>query len=101
MPPKPPSDEDQLFSGPKVARTSIPKSMKTSNTEEDPLSKRIFFFLGARAFTSGAWMAFAALALGIIFTILVTLKGFLCPDIATQQGYIPSYCPQKNVHQSQ
>ena len=95
MPPKRPTDEDELLSGPQVARKAIPKSMQTNAGKEDPLSKRIFFYLSGRAFVSGANLFFIILVLGVIFSVLVTIKGFLCPDVATQQQYLPSYCPQK------
>jgi hypothetical protein len=91
------TDEDTMLAGPAVARTAIPKQFKTSATEEDPLSKRILFYLSGKAFTSGAWAMFVLLILGLVFSVLVTIRGFLCPDVATDQSKVPSYCPQKST----
>lgn len=87
-------EEADLLAGPSVVRASIPKSMKTSATGEDSLLKRIFLYLSGRAFTSLAWALFIAMVLGFIFSFLVTIKGFLCPDVATDARTIPSYCPK-------
>jgi len=101
--PKLPSEpvEDTMLAGPAVARTAIPKSFKTSATDEDPLSKRLFFLLSGKAFTGGAWAIFAAIILGVVFSLLVMIKGFLCPDVATDARTIPSYCPQKAAPKGQ
>lgn len=83
-------EQDTLLAGPTVARTAIPGE----SAKEAPV-KHAMLFLSTQAFTSGAWLAFIALILGVIFSILVTVKGFLCPDLAVNQDTIPSYCPQK------
>lgn len=92
--------EDSVLGGPAVARKAIPKSFKTSETDEDPLSKRIWFYLSGKAFTSTAWLAFLALALALIFSIIITIRGFLCPDIAGTLA-VPSYCPKPAPAQQQ
>lgn len=87
-------DDAELLAGPTVARASIPKSLKASATGEDSLGKRIFLYLSGRAFSSVAWALFIVMILGFIFSFLVTIKGFLCPDVATDARTIPSYCPR-------
>lgn len=88
---------DSLAGGPAVARAAIPKSFRTNETGEDSLLKRAFFYLTSHAFTSIAWTMFFMLILGIIFSIIITFRGFLCPDVATDARQIPSYCPQKST----
>jgi len=88
-----PIEDDILAAGPAVARTAIPEGFKSSATEEDGLRKRMLFYITSHAFTTGAWLLFGGLILGIIFSILVTIKGFLCPDVVmTDKSKIPSYC---------
>ncbi|MDX2073512.1 MAG: hypothetical protein SFX19_03995 [Alphaproteobacteria bacterium] len=95
-----PKDEDALLAGPTVARKAIPKSFKASATEEDPLRTRIMLYLSSRVFTSTAWTMFALLILAVIFSIIITIRGFLCPDIAGVQN-VPAYCPRKIAPQQQ
>lgn len=88
-----PKQDDILSAGPQVVRTALPKGMKSSSTDEDSLQKRMMFYLTSRAFTSGAWAFFAILILGLIFSIIVTIRGFLCPDVAmVDKAQIPAYC---------
>jgi len=92
-----PIKEDNMAAGPEVARKAIPKSFKTNESGEDPLHKRLLLYISGRAFSSTAWMVFIAIIFGVIFSVVVMMKGFLCPDVATDSRTIPSYCPQKNV----
>lgn len=92
----PAKDDGDILAGPTVARKAIPKSLKASDTDEDSVGKRALLYLSGRAFSSTAWVVFVAMILGVIFSVLVTIKGFLCPDLATMQDTIPSYCPQKS-----
>lgn len=94
-------EEDSLAAGPAVARKAIPKSLKTSDSaDEDPLIRRLFLYVSGRAFSSTAWILFFALILGLIFSILITIRGFLCPDYAGVQK-VPSYCPKPVQSSSQ
>ena len=86
--------EESILTGPAVARKAIPKSFKTSDTEEDPLIKRMLFYITSHAFTSIAWVVFFILILGVIFSVVITVRGFLCPDIAGVMS-VPAYCPHK------
>ncbi len=94
-------DNDGLVSGPAVARKAIPKSFKTSDTGEDPLHKRILLYITGRAFSSFAWMLFILMILGLVFSVLVTARGFLCPDVATDKRTIPAYCPRQTAPRAQ
>jgi len=97
-------EEDQILSaGPSVARAAIPDSFKSSNdaTEEDPLRKRMMFWLTSRAFTSGAYALGFLLVLGLIFSVLVTVKGFLCPDVVmTDRSKVPAFCGSQKSKQA-
>lgn len=87
-------EDDALLSGPAVARDVLPKSMRSSKTSEDSLAKRLFLRFTGNAFSSLSFVLGIIVVLGIIFSVLVTIKGFLCPDFATTQQKNPSYCPK-------
>lgn len=86
---------DSLEKAPAVARTAIPKSFKASASGDDPLLKRMMLYMSGRAFSVTAWVLLITMCLALVFSILVTIKGFLCPDVATDQRSIPSYCPKR------
>lgn len=86
--------EDGILKGPSVARQALPKYMKSKEGEEDSLVKTAFLHTTGRAFKSGAGIMAILLILGVIFSIGVTIRGFLCPDFVTVTSRNPSYCPR-------
>jgi hypothetical protein len=86
-----PEKEDVLGAGPAVARQIIPKSLVPEEQQEDTAFKRGMLFVTSQAFKGGSWVAFFGLCLGLIFSVLVLVRGFMCPDLAVARE-LPSYC---------
>ncbi len=93
--PKKEESEDML-QGPSVARQAVPQYLKTKegNGESDSVFKMLMLIVTGRAMKSGAWFFMVLLILGIIFSLIVTVKGFVCPDFVTVESRNPSYCPR-------
>ncbi len=81
--------------GPTVGRRIIPAVFKVDNSASDSFLKRLLLYATGQAFSAAAWTVFIALALGIVFSIMVMVKAYLCPDVATSAEMRPSYCPRK------
>jgi hypothetical protein len=89
-------DKEEMLQGPSVARQAVPKYLQTKEgeNESDSTFKMLVLLATGRAMKSGAWFFMILLIFGIIFSIIVTVKGFLCPDFVTVESRNPSYCPR-------
>jgi hypothetical protein len=84
-------EDDVLTGGPAVARQFIPKSLVPESQQEDTGFKRLALYTTSQAFKGGSWVALFGLCLGMIFSLLVLARAFMCPDFATAKE-VPAYC---------
>lgn len=88
-------ESEDMLQGPSVARQAVPKYLQTKegDNESDSAVKTLMLLATGRAMKSGAWFFMVLLIFGTIFSVIVTAKGFLCPDFVTVESRNPSYCP--------
>jgi len=89
---KPQAQEDILTAGPSVAKTNYAKTLGSDATRKDTVTKRLFFYLTGNITASSFAMFVMVAILGIIFSLFIFAKAFICPDFASMKKNHSWYC---------
>jgi len=85
--------QDDFTSGPVVGKGKYPGSGPEDGTvPEVSLKRRIFLYLFGNAATGGIAMLLIVVIVGILFSLFVFAKAFLCPDFAGSKKSDAWYC---------
>ena len=91
------AQRDEFSSGPAVGRASYPGSKNSdSGAPEETLKRRIMLYIFGNMATSSYAMLIMVIILGMIFSLFVFAKAFLCPDFASMKHSNAWYCQNSN-----
>ena len=84
---------EELSSGPAVGRGTQPGAVAADGTvPKESLKRRIMLYMFGNIAVSSYAMLIMVVILGVIFSIAVFAKGFLCPDFVSMKRNTAWYC---------